>query len=238
MANTYFSFKEFIVHQDKTAMKVGTDGVLLGAWANCDKAKKILDIGSGTGLISLMLAQRTENAAIDAIEIDDSAFGQMQQNFELSPWKNRLTSIHMDFKHYSTTSGNKYELIVSNPPFFINSLKNECNKKSLARHTDSLSFAELISGIDMLLAENGIFCVILPATEKSSFIELAKTSGLNLTRCLYIKPTPSKPAKRILMEFSLSKSVCIEEEIIIEDSGRHGYSNEYKELTKDFYLAF
>lgn len=220
-------------------MKVGTDGVLLGAWASIMNAKRILDVGTGTGLISLMLAQRNNKSTIDAIEIDESAYTQANQNFQQSNWTDRLQIYHQDFQSYSASFKKKYDLIISNPPYFNNSLKNDCHKKSKARHTDSLSYADLIDGVSLLLETTGIFCVILPAFEKNNFTHLAFQKNLHLSRCLSIKPTPSKAPKRILMEFSFSlKENSVEEELIIEEFGRHNYSEDYKKLTKDFYLNF
>lgn len=217
-------------------MKVGTDGVLLGAWVPIKDAKYILDIGTGTGLIALMLAQRAENTFVDAIEIEPQAFEQASANFNESPWIKRLNAVHTDFKSFD--SSKKYDLIVSNPPYFNNAVKNNCEQKSQARHTDSLSFDELLKGTVRLLSDNGRFCVILPADEKSFFETLAHKNTLFLNAVLNIKPTPSKPIKRVLLEFSLIETSIKEETMIIEEFGRHQYSEAYKLLTKEFYLAF
>lgn len=236
MANNIFNFKQFSVRQDLAAMKVGTDGVLLGAWASVAGVQSVLDIGTGTGLIALMLAQRTATAQIYGIELDEGAHQQALINFTASPWGKRLNTLHADFKAY--TSSSKFDLIVSNPPYFNHSLKSPCDKKSLARHTDSLNYAELIKGVAKLLEDTGRFCAILPAPEKINFQEIAAKYGLKLNKTLFVKPTPSKPPKRVLMEFSFVSFVEEEDELIIEEFGRHQYSEAYKQLNKDFYLAF
>ncbi|MGQ1785111.1 tRNA1(Val) (adenine(37)-N6)-methyltransferase [Saccharicrinis sp. GN24d3] len=236
MPNNYFKFKQFTVHQGLAAMKVGTDGVLLGAWASVEGAKSILDIGTGTGLIALMLAQRNSTARIDAIEIDEQACEQAIINFTESAWAERLHIVHTDFQSYKVDI--KYDLIVSNPPYFNHALKNDCETKSKARHTDSLSFYDLIKGAGKLLNADGLFCVVLPANEKNNFKMLASQNNLYLNNVLNIKPTPTKPAKRVLMSFSLTETKLTEEELIVEEFGRHQYSERYKQLTEDFYLAF
>ncbi len=236
MANDIFNFKQFSVRQDLAAMKVGTDGVLLGAWASVQGAQSALDVGTGTGLVALMLAQRTEYAQIHAIELDEAAYQQAMLNFTASPWVERLNVIHADFKTYDPAL--KYDLIVSNPPYFNHSLKNPCDKKSLARHTDKLDYTELIKGAAKLLQDTGRFCVVLPAAEKLNFQEIAAQYGLKLNKTLCVKPTPSKPPKRAVMEFSLLSTLVEEHELIIEEFGRHQYSEAYKQLNKDFYLAF
>ncbi len=238
MANSYFKFKQFIVHQDSAAMKVGTDSVLLGAWANVEKAKRALDIGTGTGLIALMMAQRNPVLTIDALEIDSDAFEQAKNNCSQSAWHNRLCVIHDSIQNYGVASQKKYDLIVSNPPYFSNSLKNNCIKKSTARHTDSLNYSELMEGVVKLLNSDGIFAVVLPSDVQNEFIDITQNYNFHLNRILNVKPTPAKSVKRILLEFSNSNVKICEEELVIEDKGRHQYSEKYKQLTRDFYLAF
>ncbi|MCW3787836.1 tRNA1(Val) (adenine(37)-N6)-methyltransferase [Plebeiibacterium sediminum] len=238
MANSYFKFKQFTVEQGLAAMKVGTDGVLLGAWCNCMKAKTILDVGTGTGLIALMCAQRNQKATIDAVEIEKQAYSQALLNVNNSLWEQRIKVINDSFQNYIKQVNDKYDLIVSNPPFFNDSLKNDCHKKSLARHTDTLSFEELILGVITLLDEEGIFSVVLPSDLKTEFTLIAEQNGLFLNRILHVKPTPSKAEKRILLEFGKNPIELEENTMILEEFGRHGYSEYYKELTKDFYLKF
>ncbi len=238
MANSYFQFKQFTVEQDLAGMKVGTDGVLLGAWATCNHAKTILDVGTGTGLIALMCAQRNNVAQVDAIEIEGKACIQAKKNVKNSPWRERIEVIHDSLQNYSKICSKKYDLIISNPPFFNNSLKNNCQQKSLARHTDSLNYIDLIKGAKQLLSDNGVFSVVLPFDVKDTFEEMAMSNQVFLNRILKVKPTPSKQEKRILMELSLQKQTLKEEVMIVEEFGRHGYSDSYKKLTQDFYIKF
>lgn len=216
-------------------MKVGTDGVLLGAWSKAIEGN-ILDIGTGTGLIALMLAQRTQTALIDAIEIDKLASEETEKNFDNSDWKERLIRINSSIQNYHPQK--KYDIIVSNPPFFINATKAPEATRNNARHTDTLSFDELISSVKRLLANTGIFSLILPLNEANYFIKLALQSKLFLNRKCLVKPNPSKSAKRVLMEFSFSEKEIVEEELTIETENRHEYTKEYISLTKDFYLKF
>ncbi len=236
MANDYFQFKKFTIQQDKTAMKVGTDGVLLGAWCSVDNRKSLLDVGCGTGLISLMLAQRNDDAHIQAIEIDEDAAQQAYENVASTEWRNRIEIHHISFQDFVASESDKYDLIVSNPPFFTDSLKNKSTKKTLARHDETLSFSDLLTGVSAILHDDGLFCVVLPIDQKEVFTLLAKINGLYLNRILYVKPTPAKDVKRVLMEFSFYNVIHQEEEMILEEFGRHQYSDKYIELTKDFYL--
>ncbi len=238
MANTYFKFKKFTIHQDKTAMKVGTDGVLLGAWVNTNNVKRILDVGTGTGLIAIMCAQRTKDVQVDAVEIEVDAFDQARGNIAISPWRSRMQVFLSDFCDFLSEENMTYDLIVSNPPFFINSLKNDCDKKTKARHTDSLSYENLIKNVLRLLTKNGRFAVVLPYEAKDDFLYFANNSGLYLNRILFVKPTPVKDAKRVLMELSYKDIRMEENTLVVEEFGRHGYSEDYINLTRDFYLNF
>ena len=214
-------------------MKVGTDGVLLGAMTDCKKATKILDIGSGTGLISLMLAQRNDTAVITGIEIEKNAFLQSQDNLNNSKWSNRLSIIHTSLQNHSSET--KYDLIVSNPPFFTGSTQANNQYRKLARNTNSLNFKELIAKSKILLSKNGIFSVIIPFRRKEEFIKLALENNLFLSRVCNVKGTASSTTKRILMEFNHSKKTILQENLIIEKA-RHIYTDKYIDLCKDFYL--
>lgn len=237
MPNSYFKFKEFSVNQDRCAMKVGTDGVLLGAWSNISNVKNILDIGTGTGLISLMLAQRS-NAIIDSIEIDMDAFIQASENFKESKWKERLNPHFCSLQNY-LPENLRYDLIVSNPPYFSNSFKPNAFSRTVARHTESLSFDTLITHGAGLLKENGRLSVIIPFESGIAFIEVAKKEKLFLKRYCEVKPSFDKSPKRVLLDFQLNYSGNIAEDSLnIEGEKRHQYTSEYRALTKDYYLKF
>lgn len=238
MPSTSFAFKQFIINQDKCAMKVGTDAVLLGAWIIPNGSKHILDIGTGTGVISLMLAQKTD-AQIDAIDIDEEAFIQAKQNVSESKFANQINVIHSSFQEYAKSAGKKYNLIVTNPPYFEQSLKSSDEQRSHARHADVLPFEELLDGVLKLLDEKGKFCLILPTLEAVKFRTLAEKKGLNLSKLLRVKSRIDKDTdKRHLMQFEVKPSEFSEQTIAIEQEERHQYTAEYKELTKDYYLNF
>ena len=230
-----FKFKQFTINQDNTAMKVGTDGVLLGAWADLQNAEKILDIGSGTGLLSLMAAQRS-NANITTIEIEKNAYRQTVENFKNSSWNDRLNAVNTSFQNFHTKTKNHFDYIICNPPFFENSQKNLDLNKTTARHNDTLPFDELLIGIKYLLTKNGKFSVILPYETGLNFIKKAEKLSLFCIRLTEIKPNFAKPPKRILLEFSKIKSQVQKNILTIEKEKRHDYTKEYTELTKDFYL--
>lgn len=237
MANTYFQFKQFKINQEGSAMKVGTDGVLLGAWADVNGAKSFLDIGTGTGLIALMLAQRTtSDANIEAVEIDSLSYQQAVNNIQDCPWSDRIEAHHASFQDFASKSTTKYDVIVSNPPYFINSLKASSEARSAARHTDGLPFENLIEGAKTLLNPHGRFSVILPVAEGDYFIRLARITGFSLSKRIEVLPNPGKPAKRLLIEFLLNTIKTIEGQVCVENGERHVYSPEYIELCKDFYL--
>ncbi|MCX7546984.1 methyltransferase [Xanthomarina sp. F1114] len=231
-----FQFKEFSVNQERCAMKIGTDSVLLGAWTSIKKQPfSILDIGAGTGVLALMLAQRSNAELIDALEIDDEAYEQCVDNFENSPWGDRLFCYHASLEEFVLDIDDKYELIISNPPFYSEDYKTENSQRDLARFTDALPFNHLIDGVSKLLSENGLFSVIIPFKEEEHFITLALKTGLFPNSVLHIKGTPNSKIKRSLIEFSFYKTEINTEELIIETS-RHQYTSDYINLTKDFYL--
>ena len=232
-----FRFKQFEIHQQQSTMKVGTDGVLLGAWANVDGAKRILDIGTGTGLIALMSAQRNLNADIDAVEIDVNAFEEAALNFKISVWSNRLNIINQSIQNFATNHHSKYDVIISNPPYFINGTKSHNSSKNQVRHTDSLSFNELLTAVNQLLSDNGRFSLILPNTEGEHFYDLAKANQLHCSRKVRVRGRVDKPVERLLMEFSKEEVPEKEEELVIQKSSkRHDYTAAYINLTKDYYL--
>lgn len=237
MSNHFFNFKKFKIDQQNCAMKVGTDGVLLGSWCNVNDINRVLDIGTGTGLISLMIAQRNSNVIIDSIEIDEKTFIQAKINIENSPWKERINVINISFQEFNTSY--KYDLIVSNPPFFENSVKNNCDRRSLARHTDSLPFETLIENSVPFLNPNGILAIIYPYLSDDKITSLANNNNLQVFRKTIVKGNAESNPIRILAEFKLINSnasdIIIPETLIIEHS-RHNYTKDYITLTKDFYL--
>lgn len=237
MSNQSFAFKQFKINQDKCAMKVGTDAVLIGSWVNALNSKTILDIGTGTGIIALMLAQKS-GARIDAIDIDNNAFEQAQENINSCNWKDRITAHHISLQQFVTECTQKYDLIVSNPPYFVDSSKAIEESRSNARHTDQLGYNELLDGVLNLLNPNGKFYIILPTKEGESFRELAEENKFYLTKLTRVITRADKPEKRLLMRFEFIRRTFSESSIVIEKDERHSYTDEYKELTKDYYLAF
>ena len=229
-----FRFKQFAVEQEDVAMKVGTDGVLLGAWANSDNVKRILDIGTGTGVIALQMAQRNPIAHIHAVEIDDTAAKRARANFDLSPWAERLTVEQTAVQEFGPSK--KFDLIVSNPPYFVDSLLPPDAKRSTARHTHDLTFEELDSAVCRLLDDNGKFALILPVTEFEKYLALTQ---LHLVRRCDVCPVEGGAIKRIMGEFAKQPTTEIEIETIAIERGRRGdYTDDYRALTKDFYLKF
>ncbi|WP_417443208.1 tRNA1(Val) (adenine(37)-N6)-methyltransferase [Joostella sp.] len=236
MSTKPFKFKEFTVQQDRCAMKIGTDGVLLGAWTSLKgNPFSVLDIGAGTGLIALMLAQRSNAELIDAIEIDDDAYEQCVGNFETSSWGDRLFCYHAGFDEFVEEIEDKYDLIISNPPFYTEDFTSHDNQREKARSNFSLPFEDLLKGVSLLLSSSGVFSIIIPYKEEVSFLELASKNNLFPNRVLRVKGNPTSEVKRSLIELSFLESDCNYEELIIEKE-RHKYTTDYIELTKDFYL--
>ena len=232
-----FSFKKFSVQQDKTAMKVGTDGVLLGAWTPINhNPNTILDIGAGTGLIALMLAQRTSAQQIDALEIDEDAYEQATDNFENSPWSDRLFCYHAGLDEFIEEPEDEYDLIVCNPPFYSEDYKTNSEQRDLARFQDAMPFEELIEAADLLLSENGIFSVIIPYKEEEKFIALAILAELYPLKITRVKGTSTSETKRSLLAFSRAKITSIPTDALVIETSRHNYTAAYTTLTKDFYL--
>jgi tRNA1Val (adenine37-N6)-methyltransferase len=232
-----FSFKQFNIQQDKCAMKVGTDGVLLGAWAPIGhNPYSVLDIGAGTGLIALMLAQRSYAEQIDALEIDDDAYEQCVDNFESSPWGDRLFCYHAGLDEFMDEPEDEYDLIVSNPPFYTEDYTTGDEQRDRARFAASLPFEDLAEAASLLLSDKGIFAVIIPFKEEGTFLAIAKENGLYPVKITRVKGTPTTEIKRTLMAFSKKEAQgTVIDELVIETE-RHVYTKEYIALTKDFYL--
>ena len=238
-SNNFFSFKKFIVYHNLCAMKVGTDGVLLGAWA--EGGKRVLDIGCGSGLIALMLAQRFPDSHITGIDIDEDAYQQTLFNVKQSPFANQIDVFHIAIQDYLTEECEKelfdgFDAIVCNPPFFINSMKSPDTKRSIARHADTLPFRELFDAVARLISKDGLFSAIIPIECMRDFSAEASLHSFICTRKCFIKTTEKKSVKRVLVTFSKSpKSNYFEEEQVLcnTDGNR---SNWYNNLTSDFYL--
>lgn len=229
-----FHFKQFSVQNKKSAMKVNTDSVLLGAWAEIPEGAKIgLDIGSGTGILALMITQRNPKIEMTGIEIEKNAFEESKINFKNSPYSKSVKAVNLPLQEF--TPNQPIDLIISNPPYFINDLKNRDNNKSQARHTTSLTFMELIEFAKSNLSDKGLFSVILPKKESEIFLSLCRDKELHLTTIAFIKPNPSKIVNRVMMSYGHEKVVVKQQEFCVYES-QGVYSQEHKKLTKDFYL--
>ena len=232
-----FQFKQFSVEQDRCAMKVGTDGVLLGAWTPIEHNPfSVLDIGAGTGIIALMIAQRSFADQIDALEIDEEAYEQAVDNFENSPWSDHLFCFHAGLDEFIEEPEDEYDLIVSNPPFYTEDYKTESEQRDLARFADAMPFEELIEAAALLLSENGIFSVIIPYKEEEKFILLAKEVNLFPIKITRVKGTPTSEIKRSLLAFSRNEIENLPVDELTIEISRHIYTEEYIALTRDFYL--
>ena len=236
MSTEPFKFKQFSIIQDNCAMKVGTDAVLLGSWVTLkNNPFSILDIGSGTGILALMLAQRSNAQLIDALEIDDQAFEQCVENFENSLWSDRLFCYYASLKEFTKEIDLKYDLIISNPPFYQNDFKSKNTQRNKARFEEAMPFDLLLESVSKLLSKHGFFSVIIPFKKEKPFINLASKVNLFPIRILHVKGNPSTKIVRSLITFSFQSSEIKLEQLIIETS-RHQYTKDYINLTKDFYL--
>ena len=231
-----FQFKHFKVEHDRCAMKIGTDAVLLGAWASLEtQPNSILDIGAGTGVLALMMAQRSGAELIDALEIDDAAYEQCVANFENSDWGDRLFCYHAALDEFTEEIEECYDLIISNPPFYTEAFKSDNKERNTARFEDAMPFEALLKSVSKLLSNSGHFNVVIPYSEQLSFIEYAKHKVLYPYRILNVRGQQSSPLKRSLIGFSFQKQTLKTSELTIEIE-RHRYTNDYTALTKDFYL--
>lgn len=235
MSNTWFQFKQFRIEQQRSALKVGTDGVLLGAWCGVTGAKRILDVGTGTGVISLMLAQRSD-AKITAVEINEDACQDARHNFQNSQWSERLSLYSGDFNKFQESHALSFDLVVCNPPFFKKSMKSSDPATSIARHDVSLTFELLIDGAKKLLTDQGKLVVILPIEALDDFRETARLAGFYLSRKTTIIPKIGKPPKRVLLEFSVSATYPESDELVILIDN-HTFSEKFIKLTEEFYLG-
>jgi len=237
MPSDYFQFKQFIVHHNYSTMKVGTDAVLLGTLCAVPKQGKILDVGTGTGVISLILAQRS-SAEITAIDIHQASVWEARANFKASPWSNRLKALMISYQLYAA-QGNpeRFDLIVSNPPFFENDLKSSDEKRNLARHNDHLSYRDFLLASRYFISEQGKIALILPISEAENFIQEAEQWQFYLERKIEIKPKPEKEANRLILSFGNQVPKTLITESLTIRNNDDSYSEAYKKLTEDFYIS-
>lgn len=232
-----FEFKQFSVSQARAAMKVGTDGVLLGAWCPVNNnPTTILDIGTGTGVIALMLAQRTDALQIDAFDIEEDAFEEASENFDNSIWNDRLFCFHAGLDEYIDEPEDEYDLIVCNPPFYSEDFKTNNEQRDLARFQEAMPFEDLVEAADLLLSDNGIFAVIIPYKEEQKFIELCADVELFPIKVTRVRGNPTSQIVRSLLAFKRFELPVLEADEIAIEINRHEYTDEYIALTKDFYL--
>jgi tRNA1Val (adenine37-N6)-methyltransferase len=234
----FFRFKQFTIMHERCAMKVGTDGVLVGAWTAVANVRRIVDIGTGTGLLALMLAQRSQ-ALIDAVEIDPAACAEATENIQRSPWAGRIRVYQGPIQTYTAVQQQTYDLAVANPPFFANAYKASQVDKNLARHNDTLSQTDLIAAAGRLLSASGRLTVIYPEREAQRFLQLAAERDWHCRQKLYVKPLPDKAVKRILLELCRTQNdlSCRESTLVLERA-RHVYTDDFINLIKDFYLKY
>ena len=234
--SSVFNFKQFQIVQDHCTMKVNTDGILLGAWADFKDAKKILDIGTGTGLIALMAAQRTPEASVVGVEIEPQSYQDALLNAINSPFADRLQITLDSIQNYALIGEQQFDHIISNPPFFTGGTFSANENKANVRHAIKLPHGDLLNSVNKLMTPRAFFSVILPFIEGLRFIELAERSGIKVVRMAELRPRPSKPIERLLITFNKSGGKIEKEEMCIYANEGNRYSQEFIELTKDFYL--
>ena len=232
-----FQFKQFNINQERCAMKIGTDAVLLGAWCPINNNPfSILDIGAGTGILSLMLAQRSNAQQIDAVEIDENAYEQCVENFEASHWGDRLFCYHASLNDFINEPEDQYDIIISNPPFYSEDYKTDNSQRDLARFQDALPFEALVKATTLLLSENGIFAVIIPFKEENRLLNLCAQAELFPIKMTRVKGTPTGPIIRSLIAFKRYELPVLSANELAIESSRHVYTEAYTKLTRDFYL--
>lgn len=236
-----FQFKQFNILDQNTAMKIGTDGILLGSWVNVDKLNKILDIGTGTGIIAIMCAQKNKESEIVALEIDVSAIIDARQNIQNCLWKTRIQLIHESLQEFEKVNKGFFDCIISNPPYFENSQKAAYDSRIKARHTDSLHYTDLLRFAQNWLADDGTLNLILPTEQGYQCVEASDAFNLKPIRICEVYSIPSKPSHRLLISFgrASSKQKLVKSKLVIETGVvRHEYTEEYKKVCKEFYLKF
>ena len=235
--DTTFRFKKFSLEQQECTMKIGTDGILLGAWVSIEGAKSILDVGTGTGLIAIMCAQRNDKANIHGVEIDEASYNLASQNASNAPWADRISMYHNSVQEFVGSHAQKFDLIISNPPFFSGGTFSDKERRTSMRHTVKLSHGDLLRSVNNLLTLEGKFAVILPYIEGLRFVELAEQSKLYAERITKVFPRSDKRVERLLIEFVRTKPTGIKENtLIIRNENNEDVSQDFKALTKDFYL--
>jgi len=234
MSNPYFRFKQFTIYQDRTAMKISTDGIVLGACCEFGKAKKVLDVGTGTGLLSLMAAQKSL-ADITAVEINQDAYNQAIENVEKSKFASRVKVVNGDFIKLFSDSAEHFDYIVSNPPFFRNSLKSSSQGRSIARHEDSLPFEKFVPTVARLLTSGGTFSVILPESERLYFNRLCIANGMHICGKTIVKSFENSDPLRVILHFSKS-FLPMKQEVLVIYSSQNVYTQQFNNLVKDFYI--
>ncbi len=235
-SSSIFRFKQFEIEQNGCTMKVGTDGVLLGAWSNVEGRKEMLDIGTGTGVIAIMLAQRKLDANVDAVEIDSTACQTAKKNMLNSPFSNRLNSFEESIQDFAKTTRKEYDLIVCNPPFFTGGTLSAQTSRNDVRHTIKLPNGDLLNSVQRLLKKDGKFCVVLPFIEGLRFKEIAQSYNLYCTKVTQVRSKKEKPVERLLLQFEKVNQPEMTDELIIQFEKRNDYTPDYITLTKEFYL--
>lgn len=230
-----FFFKKFGLFHHRSTMKIGTDAILLARWTEVTENDDVLDIGTGCGLIPLMLAQKGIKSA-DAVEIDRDSYEEAAQNFSNSAWKKRIFAINDDIKHYSEVCTKKYDLVVSNPPFFFGDNIPEKTKKGLARHTNTLSYRDLLNSVKKLMKQDGRFSLVLPSRESTTFLQEAENQGFFLEKEMKIVPIEGKEPNRINMQLIVNQVDKVNSETFVLRNPDHSFTKEYKDFLKDYYL--
>jgi len=230
-----FHFKQFSLYHHRSTMKVGTDAVLLGVWTDVKSVERALDVGTGSGILTLLLAARS-NIEVDAVEMDRASFEEAGENFVSSPFADRLTVYHADFNDFVKNSNKKYQLIISNPPFFLNDRKSEKSHKRLARHADTLTYEQLIDGICQLLNPDGHLSVVLPYREGQQFIHLAAEKGLFVQRQMLIFPKPCQSPNRMNLQLGFNPKPVQQEKFIIRNEDG-SFTRQYVSMLEDYYVT-
>lgn len=230
-----FHFKHFSLYHDRSTMKVGTDAVLLGSWVEAKPTDWVLDIGTGCGVLPLMLAQKGV-AKVHAVDLDGPSVLEAAENFDASQWRDRLFAFHADIRKFTMQCA--YDLIISNPPFFVNSYKSDTDRKNQARHTDtSLGFDELIASVHRLLKPDGRFAVVLPERESHDFIPMAEEANLFVHRREDIVPVTGKEPNRVNLEFRYGRPSAVDASVLVLRLEDGSFSDGYNQMVADYYLG-